>query len=422
MHSCSRILKREHTQRDPHTPERRFLCDSTGFKGKTTPLERAVSADKRTSELARLTARIEAMQAEIRENESLDPVLKAARDAHEADVAMEEEKAAAARRAEQAAEEAELWHQADRIVWKSRGEDVMEAQERRKQLEMERKQKERAAKRGVAASAVSSKPAKARPKTDREKREEEQKKAERDREVQAQVDKLRAARLLQEQERKRKEAEMREAEFENSIAELSNGVYEGAFLDGKRHGLGTRRYGNGDVYTGGWKEGKKSGHGTIRFADSSFFSGHFHQGLCLSLSACPPLCVATCLFCCVRVWKRACVSVTCARYAERERDAQAHRCALANTRQWTCRLVPRRGRAGQQQGAPIQGRVGWWKARGVWHLSVARRCTVRGRLLGRQATRYGHANFCKRRKICRRVVCGRDARERRVYLPRRGSV
>ena len=266
-----------------------------------------------------MTARIEAMQAEIRENESLDPVLKATRDAHEADVAMEEEKAAAARRAEQAAEDAELWHQADRIVWKSRGEDVMEAQERRKQLEMERKQKERAAKRGVAASAVSSKPAKARPKTDREKREEEQKKAERDREVQAQVDKLRAARLLQEQERKRKEAEVREAEFENSIAELSNGVYEGAFLDGKRHGLGTRRYGNGDVYTGGWKEGKKSGHGNIRFADSSFFSGHFHQGLCLSLSACPPLCVATCLFCCVRVWKRACVSVTCARYAERER-------------------------------------------------------------------------------------------------------
>lgn len=353
MHSCSRILNREHTQRDPHAHKLRFVCDSTGFQGKTTPLDRAVSADKRTSELARVTARIEAMQAEIRENESLDPVLKAARDAHEADVAMEEEKAAAARRAEQAAEDAELWHQADRIVWKLRGEDVVEAQERRKQVEMERKQRERAAKRGVAASAVSSKPAKARPKTDREKREEEQKKAERDREVQAQVDKLRAARLLQEQERKGKEAEVREAEFENSIAELSNGVYEGAFLDGKRHGLGTRRYGNGDVYTGGWKEGKKSGHGTIRFADSSFFSGHFHQGLCPSLSACPPLCVASLVLFAVYVCERELVGVSHVQGMQRERDMHKHTLALANTRPWTCRLVPRRGRAGEQQGAPI---------------------------------------------------------------------
>jgi len=84
--------------------------------------------------------------------------------------------------------------------------------------------------------------------------------------------------MQEEKEQRKRAEEARLAAFEASIAELTNGTYEGSFLDGKRHGHGVRRYGNGDEYRGGWKEGKKSGSGSMNFADGSRYSGHFHQG------------------------------------------------------------------------------------------------------------------------------------------------
>ena len=41
-------------------------------------------------------------------------------------------------------------------------------------------------------------------------------------------------------------------------------VYEGEFVNDKRHGTGTYRYANGDVYKGEWKDGHQHGRGTRR--------------------------------------------------------------------------------------------------------------------------------------------------------------
>jgi len=47
-----------------------------------------------------------------------------------------------------------------------------------------------------------------------------------------------------------------------------NGViYDGGWLNDKKHGLGTQNYGNGTIYTGYWFEDQRSGNGkeTDRF-------------------------------------------------------------------------------------------------------------------------------------------------------------
>jgi hypothetical protein len=36
-------------------------------------------------------------------------------------------------------------------------------------------------------------------------------------------------------------------------------VYEGEFVDGLRNGQGTMVYGNGDIYEGGWVNGQRTG-------------------------------------------------------------------------------------------------------------------------------------------------------------------
>jgi len=46
--------------------------------------------------------------------------------------------------------------------------------------------------------------------------------------------------------------------------------YHGHFLNNKRHGEGTFKYGNGDMYSGMWKEGKKHGEGTYVYNKTKY--------------------------------------------------------------------------------------------------------------------------------------------------------
>ncbi|GMI40351.1 hypothetical protein TeGR_g2856, partial [Tetraparma gracilis] len=56
-------------------------------------------------------------------------------------------------------------------------------------------------------------------------------------------------------------------------------VYEGGLLNGKRHGLGTMLYRNGNAYRGGWKADKEHGRGTLYGADMAvLFEGEFFAG------------------------------------------------------------------------------------------------------------------------------------------------
>ena len=43
---------------------------------------------------------------------------------------------------------------------------------------------------------------------------------------------------------------------------MTNGVYEGQYLNGKFHGQGTATWASGNKYVGEWKDGKQHGQGT----------------------------------------------------------------------------------------------------------------------------------------------------------------
>jgi hypothetical protein len=73
----------------------------------------------------------------------------------------------------------------------------------------------------------------------------------------------------------REESERKQAEYEEQVRELSNGNYRGNFMDNKRHGLGVRTYGNGDVYEGLWKDGKREGKGKITFKNGTVYEVSF---------------------------------------------------------------------------------------------------------------------------------------------------
>ena len=51
--------------------------------------------------------------------------------------------------------------------------------------------------------------------------------------------------------------------------------YDGRWEDDVRHGVGTRRYANGDWFRGEWAGGKRSGWGLLRYADGGSFLGEF---------------------------------------------------------------------------------------------------------------------------------------------------
>ncbi len=51
------------------------------------------------------------------------------------------------------------------------------------------------------------------------------------------------------------------------LATYPNGdVYEGAFVNGTRHGDGVYKYSNGDIYSGKFIEGLKEGLGKLEYA------------------------------------------------------------------------------------------------------------------------------------------------------------
>ena len=56
------------------------------------------------------------------------------------------------------------------------------------------------------------------------------------------------------------------------------GVYEGEWAGGKKHGHGTFTRANGRRYEGGWAAGKKHGLGTYRWPNGDSFTGNFVAG------------------------------------------------------------------------------------------------------------------------------------------------
>ena len=56
-------------------------------------------------------------------------------------------------------------------------------------------------------------------------------------------------------------------------------MYEGNWKDGKMHGQGIYKLGNGDVYTGSFRKGLYEGKGTLKLNNGDFFQGEFLRGL-----------------------------------------------------------------------------------------------------------------------------------------------
>ena len=50
-------------------------------------------------------------------------------------------------------------------------------------------------------------------------------------------------------------------------------VYEGEWLDEKKHGTGEYRYVDGTLYTGEWYRGQRQGFGTLVAPDGSSYEG-----------------------------------------------------------------------------------------------------------------------------------------------------
>ena len=53
------------------------------------------------------------------------------------------------------------------------------------------------------------------------------------------------------------------------------GTYEGQFVKGKRTGKGTFLFVNGDIYTGEWTNDKMEGDGKYTFANGDYYEGQF---------------------------------------------------------------------------------------------------------------------------------------------------
>lgn len=54
--------------------------------------------------------------------------------------------------------------------------------------------------------------------------------------------------------------------------------YSGQWSAGKRQGCGTYKYTNGDVYSGLWLRGQRHGNGTYSYANRSFINGVWNEG------------------------------------------------------------------------------------------------------------------------------------------------
>eukprot|EP00359_Climacostomum_virens_P005733 CAMPEP_0204918328 /NCGR_PEP_ID=MMETSP1397-20131031/16082_1 /ASSEMBLY_ACC=CAM_ASM_000891 /TAXON_ID=49980 /ORGANISM="Climacostomum Climacostomum virens, Strain Stock W-24" /LENGTH=310 /DNA_ID=CAMNT_0052091585 /DNA_START=328 /DNA_END=1260 /DNA_ORIENTATION=- len=54
--------------------------------------------------------------------------------------------------------------------------------------------------------------------------------------------------------------------------------YVGEFLNGEKHGYGTKTTSNGQSYSGFWKHNNRSGHGTYYWPSGSSYTGNFKHG------------------------------------------------------------------------------------------------------------------------------------------------
>ena len=54
--------------------------------------------------------------------------------------------------------------------------------------------------------------------------------------------------------------------------------YEGAFVGGRPHGIGTETLVDGESYVGGWKQGMRDGRGVLTFVDGGRYEGSFQNG------------------------------------------------------------------------------------------------------------------------------------------------
>ena len=60
---------------------------------------------------------------------------------------------------------------------------------------------------------------------------------------------------------------------------LTNGVYEGEYLEGKFGGQGTFTFNDGDKYVGEYKDGQQHGQGTYTYANGDKYVGGMKNGL-----------------------------------------------------------------------------------------------------------------------------------------------
>ena len=63
--------------------------------------------------------------------------------------------------------------------------------------------------------------------------------------------------------------------------------YEGDFVQGLRHGIGTFYYSDGGKYVGQWWEGRKHGEGMFIFADGVVYDGAFNNDIMVSIKISP---------------------------------------------------------------------------------------------------------------------------------------
>lgn len=69
----------------------------------------------------------------------------------------------------------------------------------------------------------------------------------------------------------------RERSAEGELSVLA--TFEGAYVSGKKNGLGKMTFSNGDVYHGEWMADKMSGEGSFMYANGDIFSGTFENGI-----------------------------------------------------------------------------------------------------------------------------------------------
>jgi hypothetical protein len=61
--------------------------------------------------------------------------------------------------------------------------------------------------------------------------------------------------------------------------DLEGNIYEGEFLNNKKHGLGKQIFANGDVYEGHWENGLMEGKGKLTMSSGDIYVGLFSKGL-----------------------------------------------------------------------------------------------------------------------------------------------